>query len=430
MNAIEVNGIGKVFKIGATKVRGGQTFGEKVSDGMLALKRRLTGKATDALIGSEDFWALKDISFTVKAGEVLGIVGHNGAGKSTLLKVLCRITPPTEGKAILNGRVASLLEVSTGFHQELTGRENIFFSGAVLGMKKAEIDSKLDEIISFSGVEKFIDTPVKRYSSGMLVRLGFAVAAHLEPDILLIDEVLAVGDAAFQKKCLGKMSDVASGGRTVIFVSHNMAAVNRLCSHGMVLEHGKLAYYGSAQEATRLYFGGGEKGMAESSWIEEEAPGDATAKLLGVKAIDSSGNVNDVHDIRNEIIVEMEYLVKQPDSDLAAVFSFMDELGNIIFVSPDWHEENWGSKKRAAGIYIARCHLPGNLFAEGMISVVAEVLTRKPIYQIHFLEKDAVAFQVLDEGYLDSVRGGWGRNMPGLVRPMLKWETTLREDSV
>jgi len=281
-------------------------------------------------------------------------------------------------------------------------------------MKKTEIDSKLDEIIAFSGVDKFIDTPVKRYSSGMLVRLGFAVAAHLEPDILLIDEVLAVGDAAFQKKCLGKMSDVASGGRTVIFVSHNMAAVNRLCTHGMVLDHGKLTYYGSAQEATRLYFGGGENGMAESSWIEEEAPGDSTAKLLGIKAIDSSGNVNDVHDIRKEIII----------------LSFMDELGNIIFISPDWHEVNWGAKKRKTGIYVTRCHLPGNIFAEGMISVVAEVLTREPIYQIHFLEKDAVAFQIIDEGYNDSVRAGWGRKMPGLVRPMLEWETTLRKDSI
>jgi len=430
MNAIEVNGLGKVFKIGATKLRGGQTFGEKIADGMLALKRRLTGKATEALIGSEEFWALKDISFRLKTGEVLGVVGHNGAGKSTLLKVLCRITPPTEGEAILRGRVASLLEVSTGFHQELTGRENIHFSGAVLGMKKAEIDSKLDEIISFSGVDRFIDTPVKRYSSGMLVRLGFAVAAHLEPDILLIDEVLAVGDAAFQKKCLGKMSDVASGGRTVVFVSHNMAAVNRLCSKGLVLDHGRLAFFGSALEATRLYFGGGEKGMAETTWKIENAPGDSVAKLLSVRVIDNAGNVNDIHDIRNEIIVEIEYLVKKPESDLAAVLSFMDDLGNILFVSPDWHEKNWGAKKRKEGIYFARCHLPGNYFAEGMISVVAEVLTRQPIYQIHFLERDAVAFQIIDKGYHDSVRGGWGRNMPGLIRPMLKWETTLSKETL
>ncbi len=420
MNAIEVNGLSKVFKIGATKVRGGQTIGEKVSDGVLAFKRRLTGKATDALIGSEDFWALKDISFTVKAGEVLGIVGHNGAGKSTLLKVLCRITPPTEGEAILNGRVASLLEVSTGFHQELTGRENIYFSGAVLGMKKAEINNKLDEIISFSGVEKFIDTPVKRYSSGMLVRLGFAVAAHLEPDILLIDEVLAVGDAAFQKKCLGKMSDVASGGRTVIFVSHNMAAVNRLCTHGMVLDHGKLAYYGSAEQATRLYFGGSMSSMAEQVWSAENAPGDAAVKLLGVRVLDCQGELQDVHDIRKPIHIVIDYNKFTEDSVLTTALAFMDEMGTILFVSPNWYGNSVSTGK---GEFSAICTIPGNFFAEGMISVVTEIFSANPIYTQHVWEKDSVAFQVVDDGGAGSVRNGWGRKMPGVVRPLLDWET-------
>ena len=201
----------------------------------------------------ENFWALKEVSFEVKQGEVIGIIGPNGAGKSTLLKILSRITEPTEGRIRLNGRVASLLEVGTGFHLELTGRENIFLNGSILGMSRAEIKAKFDEIVAFAEVEKFLDTPVKRYSSGMYVRLAFAVAAHLEPEILIVDEVLAVGDAEFQKKCLGKMHDVATGGRTILFVSHNMQAVSVLCSRGLFLRGGSLAYAGGVREAIDLY---------------------------------------------------------------------------------------------------------------------------------------------------------------------------------
>src|SRR5207247_905772 len=237
--AIRVENLSKRYEIGAAKRRH-DTLRDQLADGLKALFRN-KGQPRQR---KESIWALKDVSFEIKHGEVVGFIGRNGAGKSTLLKILSRITEPTAGHAEVRGRVGSLLEVGTGFHHELTGRENIYLNGAILGMKKAEIDRKFDEIVDFSGVEKFIDTPVKHYSSGMHVRLAFAVAAHLEPEILLVDEVLAVGDAAFQKKCLGKMGDVAKKGRTVLFVSHNMAAVTRLCPKAILLDNGSIALSG------------------------------------------------------------------------------------------------------------------------------------------------------------------------------------------
>lgn len=250
---IEVKDIGKQFNIGELrKNQQHDTLRDRIASCFKTAGKHIIHRRK-SMLGSKKFWALRNISIDVEEGEVLGIIGRNGAGKSTLLKILCRITSPTEGRAIIRGRVGSLLEVGTGFHQELTGRENIYFSGAVLGMKKAEIDRKLNEIIDFSGIEQFIDTPVKRYSSGMRVRLGFAVAAHLEPEILLIDEVLAVGDVEFQKKCLGKMSDVAHGGRTILFVSHNMAAVQNLCTSTCLLEDGRIIAHGPSREIVATY---------------------------------------------------------------------------------------------------------------------------------------------------------------------------------
>lgn len=239
--AIDVEGISKKYTLGGSR---SQTFMESLS---------FLGKKPSIASESKEFWALRNVSFQVEKGQALGIIGKNGAGKSTLLKILSRITPPTQGTITLEGRVASLLEVGTGFHQELTGRQNIFLNGTILGMKKAEITSKLDEIIAFSGIEKFIDTPVKRYSSGMYVRLAFAVAAHLEPEILIIDEVLAVGDLEFQKKCLGKMGEVAKSGRTILFVSHNMSAVSKLCEKALVMHMGEVAFYGSTTEGILSY---------------------------------------------------------------------------------------------------------------------------------------------------------------------------------
>ncbi|MCX7841001.1 MAG: ABC transporter ATP-binding protein, partial [Anaerolineae bacterium] len=254
--AIRVEHLSKRYYIGKVQKRH-DTLRDAISDFRFRisdwLSRAVTHHSPLATRNSDTIWALRDVSFEVKRGEVIGIIGRNGAGKSTLLKILSRITEPTEGRAIINGRVGSLLEVGTGFHPELTGRENIYLNGAILGMKKAEIDRKFDEIVAFAEVEKFLDTPVKHYSSGMYVRLAFAVAAHLEPEILLVDEVLAVGDAAFQKKCLGKMGDVAREGRTVLFVSHNMAAIQQLCSKAVLLQSGVLRSWGTVRQVIEMY---------------------------------------------------------------------------------------------------------------------------------------------------------------------------------
>ena len=261
----------------------------------------------EQLLKSEIIWALKDVSFEVRQGEVLGIIGQNGAGKSTLLKILSRVTAPTSGEARVRGRIASLLEVGTGFHPELTGRENIYLNGAILGMTKAEIRAKFDEIVAFSEVEQFIDTPVKRYSSGMYVRLAFAVAAHLEPEILIVYEVLAVGDAEFQKKCLGKMQDVAGNGRTVLFVSHNMAAVQNLCSAGLVLSGGRLEFHGPVSDAIACYLGSSRKTSSGtgSDNVQGRRPSWAKPYIIGARLLDGSGNETRAFNLGGGLVVEM-----------------------------------------------------------------------------------------------------------------------------
>jgi lipopolysaccharide transport system ATP-binding protein len=283
------------------------------------------------LSASEEFWALRDVSFEVKRGEVVGIIGRNGAGKSTLLKILSNITEPTSGRARIRGRVASLLEIGTGFHPELTGRENIFVNGAILGMSRREIERKFDEIVEFSGVEKFLDTPVKRYSSGMHVRLAFAVAAHLEPEILIIDEVLAVGDAEFQKRCLGKMNEVAKGGRTVLFVSHNMAAVEALCSRTMLLTEGKLVQFATTPEVIRRY-----QRHATSSY-------DATGRLVrrdrggGAVPIMQTVTLKDAHDrpttsfpMGGSVFIEVEFEAPSPLSPVLGIVVKTDTGGSVF----------------------------------------------------------------------------------------------------
>lgn len=352
----------------------------------------------------------------------MGIIGRNGAGKSTLLKILSRVTAPTSGECRVKGRIASLLEVGTGFHPELTGRENIFLNGAILGMTKAEIKQKFDEIVTFAEVEKFIDTPVKRYSSGMYVRLAFAVAAHLEPEILIVDEVLAVGDAEFQKKCLGKMDNVAHEGRTVLFVSHNMQAMTRLCREGIYLDQGRISLKGNIYGVTSQYLQSGLGITGERLWPESNsAPGDGVARLKAVRVI-SEGMVTDTVDIRYTVTIEMEYWNFKPEAQLISVISFINDQGQIAFISADFDEREWGSKPKPIGVFKCRCTVPGNLFAEGRISIVAEVSTRHPTYEIHFLEWDAVGFQVIDKGEPGSVRAGWGRPIPGIVRPNLEWQ--------
>jgi lipopolysaccharide transport system ATP-binding protein len=288
-----------------TLVRHGKDYFRKAAD-MARGRHIIQGDSV------QEFWALKDVSFEVNRGEVLGIIGRNGAGKSTLLKILSRITEPTAGRVILNGRVASLLEVGTGFHPELTGRENIFLNGAILGMHRAEIKRKFDEIVEFAEVEKFLDTPVKRYSSGMYVRLAFGVAAHLEPEILVVDEVLAVGDAQFQKKCLGKIQEVAQSGRTVLFVSHNMAAVETLCSRGIVLNAGRLVYSGAVREALTSYQSLQTQILTEVS-KRTDRKGSGAARCINVSVvgnerhaetiIKSGGNFEVIFEVESKTII-------------------------------------------------------------------------------------------------------------------------------
>src|SRR5512135_2126365 len=293
--AIRVEDLGKRYRIGTAPERY-KTLRDTIVAGVNAPIQRLR-RGTALTATSKDtstIWALRNVSFDVIQGKVLGIVGRNGAGKSTLLKILSRVTEPTEGSAEIHGRVGSLLEVGTGFHPELTGRENIYLNGAILGMKRAEIERKFDDIVAFSEVEQFIDTPVKRYSSGMYLRLAFAVAAHLEPEILVVDEVLAVGDAEFQRKCMGKMSDVAQAGRTVLFVSHNMSAVLRLTEETIVLDKGQLVYRAPTPEAVDYYMASGFNGAGERLWTAEEIPSDAAPFVpIALRLRDHSGRVVD-----------------------------------------------------------------------------------------------------------------------------------------
>jgi lipopolysaccharide transport system ATP-binding protein len=410
--------LGKLYHIGGQRDRYRTLRDTLAQAAMRPIERmRNPGAATHK---SEDLWALKDVDLEVSRGEVVGIVGRNGAGKSTLLKVLSHITEPTEGRVELRGRVASLLEVGTGFHAELTGRENIQLNGAILGMGRAEIHRKFDEIVEFSEIGRFLDTPVKRYSSGMYVRLAFAVAAHLDPEILIVDEVLAVGDAEFQRKCIGKMSEVARGGRTVLFVSHNMGAVNRLCTTGVLMEGGRVRERGSVAEITSLYLRSGGSSPAERLWADPaSAPGDAVARLCGLRVLQDDCVSHSV-EITEPIVLELEYACMTDGARLMPALSFFDDQGQCLFVSADFAAAAYPLAHRA-GIYHARCQIPGNLLTEGSIFVTAEVSTSYPTYEIHALERDAVSCQVVDSGRPGGVRAGWGRPIGGVVRPALSW---------
>jgi len=382
----------------------------------------LRGKKRQLDAGREEFWALRNISFEIKQGEVVGIIGRNGAGKSTLLKILSRITEPTHGRIRIKGRVASLLEVGTGFHQELTGRENIFLNGAILGMTRVEIKLKFDEIVAFSGIEKFLDTPVKRYSSGMYVRLAFAVAAHLEPDILIVDEVLAVGDAQFQKKCLGKMDEVAKKqGRTVLFVSHSMPAITRLCSHTIFLVKGELAAAGRPHEIVRHYLSDGTNHPAERVWTEREAPGDSVARLQRVRVCDQHGNLREAFKTTEPVEIEIDYWCLVRDERIVVSLHFVNEEGTILFCSNDWNDVSWWGTPRQKGLVRARCMVPAHLLAEGRINILAALCTYNPD-AIHALEQDVVSFQVIEDPDSRTARGEYAGVWPGVLRPWLQWK--------
>jgi lipopolysaccharide transport system ATP-binding protein len=340
-----------------------------------------------------------------------------------LLKILSKITPPVRGRVEIHGRTSSLLEVGTGFHQELTGRENVYLNATILGMRKREVDLKFDEIVEFSGVEKFLDTPVKRYSSGMRVRLAFAVAAHLEPEILIIDEVLAVGDAAFQEKCLNKMQDVGNEGRTVFFVSHNMQAVTRLCKRVITLREGQLVADGDAHKMVAAYMHEGAVSSAERTWEDiNTAPGGDIARLRSVRIKDEDGQTAVSLDIRKPVGLEMIFEVIQDGYTLLPHFKLLNDQGVLAFITVDV-DPAWRKKKRPRGTYTTTAWIPGNLMSEGDFFIHAAMTTLEPqtIHQFH--EKEAVSFRVVDPMEGDSARGDWANELGGLVRPLLTWET-------
>ena len=365
----------------------------------------------------ETLWALDDVSFKLQQGEALGIIGRNGAGKSTLLKIMSRVTAPTSGEVKVRGRIASLLEVGTGFHPELTGRENIYLNGAILGMSRAEVNRKYDEIVDFSGVEKFIDTPVKRYSSGMYVRLAFAVAAHLEPEILVVDEVLAVGDAEFQRKCLGKMSDVANAGRTVLFVSHNMPAILRLCSTAIMLDKGRLVKLGNAVDVTNYYLNSNENAEGAVFWSGEDAPGTDEVKLVGIRLVDSEGKGRSLVEINVPSFLEIEYLVMKPGLKFRCAAGFNTQ-GVVAFTTNEPYE----SKHERAGRYVSRVEIPANLLAEGEYSISVSIFASKALKIRYVRAKNVFTFQVVDYITGNSARGDFAQNVAGVLRPALKWD--------
>jgi lipopolysaccharide transport system ATP-binding protein len=410
--AIRVENLSKQYRIGASPER------------YRTLRDTLTRAVRDPLAAirgnsNETIWALKDVSFEVQRGQVLGIIGRNGAGKSTLLKVLSRVTEPTEGYAEIHGRVGSLLEVGTGFHPELTGRENIYLNGAILGMKRAEIDRKFDEIVAFSEVEKFIDTPVKRYSSGMYLRLAFAVAAHLEPEILVVDEVLAVGDAEFQRKCLGKMSDVAQEGRTVMFVSHNMSAILRLTEETILLEKGKMVLRAATPKAVDYYMAAGFSQLGERTWDADEIPSSAAPfRPIALRVCDGNQRVVDTVRSTEPATVAIQYKLEAPVTGLRVGIYLLTMQGEFVFTSFDTddseHFERYGV--RPAGHYLSRCTIPADFLNEGRYVLGMNASTFR--VKRYFHDEHALAFNV--EGV-----GAPGKHWPeprlGPVRPRLEW---------
>jgi lipopolysaccharide transport system ATP-binding protein len=417
---IRVENLGKRYRIGASPERY-KTLRDTLVSGIKAPIQKLQHGSTarHASTGPNLIWALRDISFDVPRGKVMGIVGRNGAGKSTLLKILSRVTEPTEGSAEIHGRVGSLLEVGTGFHPELTGRENIYLNGAILGMKRLEIERKFDEIVAFSEVEQFIDTPVKRYSSGMYLRLAFAVAAHLEPEILVVDEVLAVGDAEFQRKCMGKMSDVAQAGRTVLFVSHNMSAVLRLTEETIVLDKGRLVFRAPTPQAVDYYMAAGFTGSGERLWDPQDIPADAAPFApLALRLRDTKGHIVDTLRSTESIHVEIEYHLEQPITGLRVGIYLLTMRGEYVFTSFDLDNPSRFEQLgiRQEGHYISRCTIPADTLNEGRYVLAVNASSFR--VKRYFWDDRALAFTV-------DATGAPGKQWPeprmGSIRPALDW---------
>jgi homopolymeric O-antigen transport system ATP-binding protein len=419
--AISAEELSKQYRIGQYRAAYG-TLRDSVT---LGLKRlRDTGHIHEP---AETIWALKDVSFEAKEGEVVGIIGPNGAGKSTLLKILTRITSPTSGRAEIRGRVGSLLEVGTGFHPELTGRENIYLNGSILGMNRKEINKNFDAIVDFSGIGKFIDTPVKRYSSGMYVRLAFSVAAHFEPEVLIVDEVLAVGDADFQRRSLGRMESIGGSGRTVLFVSHNLQGILQLCDRAILLQKGEVAMDGPTADVVGLYEQQSIGQTSEVVWNDPaEAPGDDLVRLQSVRVVDEDGSAINVADVRRPLGIEIAFSVlragRQP---IVPKVKLYDQHGATAFNAMDvdgrWHEP------QEPGDYVTTAWIPSNLLNEGRMTVDAEVMTiAAPKLIPHASARFVVSFHVYDPAEGDSARGRFTGQWKGVVRPLLEWTTEER----
>ena len=424
---VEVHNLSKLYRLGAI---GASSLRESV-EGLLGKKRNGAVPApqsankkpiADDRVGPvpNSFWALKDVSFSVNAGQIVGVVGRNGAGKSTLLKLLSRITEPTSGRAILRGRVVSLLEVGTGFHPELSGRENIFLNGAILGMRRAEIAKKFDEIVEFAEVGKFIDTPVKRYSSGMFVRLAFAVAAHLEPEILLIDEVLAVGDAGFQKKCLGKMGEVASQqGRTVFFVSHNMGAVRSLCEEAILIEGGRLVMSGKPGDVISHYL---SSSMPKDSEVEGQiwwngdktAPRSEDVALRGIRLLNPEGVPQASFEAEKPIAIEIHYEILQRLRGARFCLTLITQEGELAFTATD---HLFQQETQLPGSYKTVCHIPGGLLNRR--NYVVNVQCDVPGERFVLHGADYLSFTV---GGVGNQSSHFPESWPGVVCPRVEWK--------
>jgi lipopolysaccharide transport system ATP-binding protein len=367
-------------------------------------------------------WVLRDVSFDVQPGEVVGIIGRNGAGKSTLLKILSRITEPTSGRAELRGRVGSLLEVGTGFHAELTGRENVFLNGAILGMSRREILRQFDEIVAFAEIASHLDLPVKCYSTGMRMRLAFAVASHFTPEILLLDEVLAVGDASFQRKCIRKMQEVGAAGRTVLLVSHNLTVVTALCRRALWLHETDVVQDGPAPQVVADYLRTSLGAAACKQWPEAAAPGNEIVRMQALRVAAAEGPAAAIVDIRRPIVLEMEYEVLRAGQVLAPTFHLYNEEGVCACVLID-QDPAWRRRPRPTGHFRSQVHIPGNLLAEGTLAVHAGILTPQP-FRTHCFEREVLAFQVVDSGAADSARADYDGHVAGVFRPLLPWATS------
>ncbi len=424
--AIRVDGLGKRYMLGHQQqgTGGYTTLREVIADGMKSARRRLLSCGRNGAVNRrrEEFWALKDVSFAIRKGEVVGIVGRNGAGKSTLLKLLSRITEPTQGRISIRGRVGSLLEVGTGFHPELTGRENIYLNGAILGMLHAEIKRQFDAIVAFAQVERFLDTPVKRYSSGMYVRLAFAVAAHLNPEILIVDEVLAVGDAAFQKRCLGKMQDVSrQQGRTVLFVSHNMTAVSGLCQRVLWLQNGGVVHDGPTKEVVAEYLTSDLSTDSERIWAEPQAaPGNEKVRIHRAYVRPESGDSLEPITLETPVIVGFEFWNLVANARLSLSVLLYNQEGVTVLNTVPSRETVWLGRPFPVGRFRSEFRVPANLLNDGTYRV--ELLVVEDLSIGIFRMEDILCFEVREA---KERSGAWYGKWNGAVRPDLEWRTEL-----